>query len=74
MAVSGLPLPNGTAHAPAVARMSLAILHRVATFRVRHRPEQQLQLRMGVHTGEPTKRVEVEEYHQQGLAALGWWV
>uniref|UniRef100_A0A8V5GN00 Guanylate cyclase n=1 Tax=Melopsittacus undulatus TaxID=13146 RepID=A0A8V5GN00_MELUD len=51
MVVSGLPVRNGTRHAPEVARMALALLDAVRSFRIRHRPQQQLQLRIGVHTG-----------------------
>ncbi|NXK94174.1 ANPRA protein, partial [Formicarius rufipectus] len=51
MVVSGLPVPNGTLHAPEVARMALALLDAVRTFRIRHRPQQRLELRIGIHTG-----------------------
>ncbi|XP_074837182.1 atrial natriuretic peptide receptor 1 isoform X2 [Carettochelys insculpta] len=51
MVVSGLPVRNGKLHAREVARMSLALLDAVHTFRIRHRPEQQLKLRVGIHSG-----------------------
>ncbi|CAL8248944.1 unnamed protein product [Lota lota] len=51
MVVSGLPVRNGKLHAREVARMALALLDAVSSFRIRHRPQQQLQLRIGVHTG-----------------------
>ncbi|XP_060676614.1 atrial natriuretic peptide receptor 1-like [Hemiscyllium ocellatum] len=51
MVVSGLPVRNGKLHAREVARMSLALLEAVKTFKTRHRPEQQLRLRIGIHTG-----------------------
>uniref|UniRef100_A0AAY4EF39 Guanylate cyclase n=1 Tax=Denticeps clupeoides TaxID=299321 RepID=A0AAY4EF39_9TELE len=51
MVVSGLPVPNGKLHAREIARMSLALLAAVYSFRIRHRPNQQLLLRIGIHTG-----------------------
>uniref|UniRef100_A0A8D0GEY7 Guanylate cyclase n=1 Tax=Sphenodon punctatus TaxID=8508 RepID=A0A8D0GEY7_SPHPU len=51
MVVSGLPVRNGKLHAREVARMSLALLDAVRNFKIRHRPEQQLKLRIGIHSG-----------------------
>ncbi|XP_073419117.1 atrial natriuretic peptide receptor 1 isoform X2 [Dendrobates tinctorius] len=51
MVVSGLPVRNGKLHTREIARMSLALLDAVKTFKIRHRPDQQLRLRIGVHTG-----------------------
>ena len=52
MVVSGLPVRNGKLHAREVARMALALLDAVRSFRIRHRPQQQLKLRIGIHTGQ----------------------
>lgn len=52
MVVSGLPVRNGTLHAREIARMALALLDAVRTFQIRHRPEEQLKLRIGIHSGE----------------------
>ncbi|XP_062291773.1 atrial natriuretic peptide receptor 1-like [Scomber scombrus] len=51
MVVSGLPVRNGKLHGREVARMSLALLDAVKNFRIRHRPDQQLKLRIGIHSG-----------------------
>uniref|UniRef100_A0A669BJ89 Guanylate cyclase n=1 Tax=Oreochromis niloticus TaxID=8128 RepID=A0A669BJ89_ORENI len=51
MVVSGLPARNGKLHGREVARMSLALLEAVKSFRIRHRPNQQLRLRIGIHSG-----------------------
>ena len=51
MVVSGLPVRNGRLHAREVARMALALLDAVRSFRIRHRPQEQLRLRIGIHTG-----------------------
>jgi len=51
MVVSGLPVRNGTSHAREIARMSLALLSAVRGFTIRHRPTDQLKLRIGMHTG-----------------------
>lgn len=52
MVVSGLPVRNGKLHAHEIVRMALALLEAVKTFRIRHRPSEQLHLRIGVHSGE----------------------
>ncbi|XP_054713715.1 atrial natriuretic peptide receptor 1-like [Uloborus diversus] len=51
MVVSGLPVRNSNLHAREIARMSLALLNTVKTFTIRHRPHEQLKLRIGLHTG-----------------------
>ena len=51
MVVSGLPVRNGNVHAREIARMSLALLNAVLSFKIRHRPNEQLKLRIGIHTG-----------------------
>uniref|UniRef100_A0AAX7UUH8 Guanylate cyclase n=1 Tax=Astatotilapia calliptera TaxID=8154 RepID=A0AAX7UUH8_ASTCA len=51
MVVSGLPARNGKLHGREVARMSLALLEAVKSFQIRHRPNQQLRLRIGIHSG-----------------------
>ncbi|XP_069780323.1 atrial natriuretic peptide receptor 2 [Narcine bancroftii] len=51
MVVSGLPVRNGKLHAREIARMSLALLDAVRSFKIRHKPKDQLKLRIGMHTG-----------------------
>ena len=51
MVVSGLPTKNGTLHAREIARMSLNLLNETMSFKIRHRPKQQLKLRIGIHSG-----------------------
>ncbi|XP_048580890.1 atrial natriuretic peptide receptor 1 isoform X2 [Nematostella vectensis] len=51
MVVSGLPERNGVRHAGEIANMSLDLLSDMSTFTIRHRPGQQLQLRIGMHSG-----------------------
>ncbi|KAI8435119.1 hypothetical protein MSG28_003502 [Choristoneura fumiferana] len=51
MVVSGLPIRNGIMHAGEVASMALALLSATQSFRVRHRPDQRLLLRVGIHSG-----------------------
>ncbi|KAG9355285.1 hypothetical protein JZ751_000123 [Albula glossodonta] len=50
MVVSGLPVRNGKLHGREIARMSLALLKAVRSFKIRHRPDQQLKLRSGIHS------------------------
>ncbi|KAL1122567.1 hypothetical protein AAG570_002897 [Ranatra chinensis] len=51
MVVSGLPVRNGNLHAREIARMSLALRSAVESFTIKHRPKDQLKLRIGMHTG-----------------------
>ncbi|CAG2105133.1 unnamed protein product [Medioppia subpectinata] len=51
MVVSGLPERNGVEHARQIAKMSLKIRDNVQNFVVRHKPNEKLQLRIGIHTG-----------------------
>ncbi|XP_045785258.1 guanylate cyclase 32E isoform X2 [Maniola jurtina] len=51
MVVSGLPIRNGILHAGEVASMALALLSATRAFRVRHRPDHRLLLRVGIHSG-----------------------
>ena len=51
MLVSGLPVRNGIRHACEIARTSLQLLEAVRNFEIRHRPGDQLNLRLGIHSG-----------------------
>ncbi|XP_022245111.1 atrial natriuretic peptide receptor 1-like [Limulus polyphemus] len=51
MVVSGLPVSNGNEHAREIARMSLTLREAIRNFKIRHRPERTMQIRIGMHTG-----------------------
>ena len=51
MLVSGLPLRNGDRHAAEIASTSIHLVAAVQEFRVRHKPEHTLKLRVGLHSG-----------------------
>ena len=51
MVVSGLPERNGNRHAGEIAKMSLDLLSATNFFKIKHKPESRLQLRIGVHSG-----------------------
>ncbi|XP_069678523.1 atrial natriuretic peptide receptor 1 isoform X2 [Periplaneta americana] len=51
MVVSGLPERNGDDHAREIALMALAILDAVNSFTIKHKPEAQLKIRIGIHSG-----------------------
>lgn len=51
MVVSGLPQRNGNKHAYHIAEMALDILSSVRSFKIRHKPDQRLKLRIGIHSG-----------------------
>ena len=51
MVVSGLPNRNGDKHVSAIANLALDLVSAALSFRIRHRPNLKLQLRIGLHTG-----------------------
>lgn len=51
MMVSGLPVRNGDNHAREIARTAIALLDNVFKFKIQHRPNEQLKLRIGIHSG-----------------------
>lgn len=51
LVVSGLPERNENRHAAEIARMSLKLMETVKEFKIRHRPNDPLKLRIGMHTG-----------------------
>ena len=55
MVVSGLPLRNGHQHAGEIASMALHMRKEIYDFKIRHRPNEQLKLRIGMHSGEMVK-------------------
>lgn len=51
MVVSGLPERNGHDHAKEIALLSLAILDAIKCFAIKHKPDYQLKIRIGIHSG-----------------------
>lgn len=51
MCVSGLPERNGDNHAREIALMSLSILDAVKSFTIKHKPEYNLKIRIGINSG-----------------------
>ena len=49
MVVSGLPERNADRHAGEIASMALTLLEKVQQFEVKHRPEEPIELRAGIH-------------------------
>lgn len=52
MVVSGLPIRNGDNHAGEIASMSLHLLETIQNFKIKHRPDDHLNLRIGMHSGQ----------------------
>ena len=51
MCVSGVPERNGHKHAGEIATMALDIRKSVFDFKIRHKPDEKLAIRIGIHTG-----------------------
>ena len=51
MVVSGLPERNGDNHAREICLMALAILDALQAFTIKHMPQSQLKVRIGIHSG-----------------------
>ena len=51
MVVSGLPIRIGMRHAVEIALMSLHILEAIQSFKIRHKPDEKLKIRIRIHTG-----------------------
>ncbi|XP_060579361.1 atrial natriuretic peptide receptor 1-like [Ruditapes philippinarum] len=51
LVVSGIPTRNGDLHAGVIADMSLDIIKEAGKFRVKHLPEEEVRVRIGMHTG-----------------------
>ncbi len=51
MVVSGLPVQNGGRHIMEICNMALDLLSEASVFKIRHKPEAALRVRIGIHTG-----------------------
>ena len=51
MVVSGLPNRNGIMHAGEIASMSLNLVEALNDFKIRHRENETIKLRIGIHSG-----------------------
>lgn len=49
---SGLPIRNGNRHASELAELALHVISAINTFRIPHRPDDRLEVRIGIHTGQ----------------------
>lgn len=49
-------------HAREISLMALAILSTVQGYTIRHKPDYQLQIRIGIHTGKLESNEDVKEY------------
>ncbi|XP_041371534.1 atrial natriuretic peptide receptor 1-like [Gigantopelta aegis] len=51
MVVSGIPIRNGIHHAGEICTMALHLLSSVLSFKIAHRPNKKVDLRIGIHSG-----------------------
>ena len=52
MAASGVPVSNGFRHAAEIAMFAIKIRLEVRKYKIPHMPGRNLQLRIGIHTGD----------------------
>ena len=71
MVASGLPERNGTLHAREIARMSMALLRSIAKFQIQHLPDEKLKLRIGLHTGNLMRNVQISSGGSRKLGTGG---
>lgn len=62
MVVSGLPERNGHDHAREIGLMALSILDAIKCFTIKHKPEYQLKIRIGVHSGKYINVLLINKY------------
>ncbi|PRD32775.1 UNVERIFIED_CONTAM: Npr2 [Trichonephila clavipes] len=70
MVVSGLPIKNGNNHAAEIASMALHLLEAIKKFVIRHRPNDSLMLRIGLHSGEILHLIHIRPYTISSLSLL----
>ena len=70
MVVSGLPKKNGIRHAGEIASMSLHLLSAIKRFRIKHRPNDVLNLRIGINSGEICFGIDSQFFTYQSLLVL----
>lgn len=69
MVVSGLPERNGERHADEIAKMALDLVAAVRQVCIPHMPDQRLQLRAGIHTGDDRVSFSTDIPPNLGFAA-----
>ncbi len=52
MVASGVPVRNGDAHASEICYMALALLDTTEQFTINDNPDEHIELRIGIHSGE----------------------
>ena len=62
---------NGDNHAGEIASMSLSLLNAIKSFKIRHRQDETLKLRIGVHSGESRHAYGVETPHYSSTSPPG---
>lgn len=55
MVVSGVPKENGINHAGEIASMALDLVNVCHNFKIPHKPNTQLKIRAGIHSGAAPK-------------------
>lgn len=59
LCVSGLPYRNGNNHGREIANMALVLIEKLKQFRVPHLPDERVDIRIGIHTGTGSPRMNL---------------
>ena len=70
MVVSGLPKPNEGRHIAEICSLALNLLDEVSRFTIRHRPDETLKLRIGIHTGPCAAGADIVTLLRDAFTAL----
>lgn len=74
MVVSGLPLKNGNRHAGEIASLALHLLETVGNLKIRHKPTETVQFRIGIHSGPCAAGVVGQKVNVLSAKCLNWIV
>lgn len=73
MIVSGVPVRNGSRHVAEIANCSLELLSAVIGFKIRHRPHQQLKLRIGKYARSKRRRKTLQRSQNPTRLSYRWF-
>lgn len=71
MVVSGVPQENGINHAGEIASMAVDLVNVCHNFKIPHKPNTQLKIRAGIHSGSVSTVLSVQRFSNYGMCSTG---